>query len=129
MLSGTYLVRPDWVKGLEWLEFLLVGGLLVAVALRLGPLPGLVAGAGALSLSAGVSWWMFLTHGIMLDASFPLVGLTLTYLALVVVRFFTTDRARKNRSVGPSATTSRHRCSARSREMASSSSWAAKRGR
>lgn len=95
ILSGTYLSRPDWVAGLEIVGFLALGALLVTVVLLLGPVAGLAAGALCLAGAIGVSWWLFLTDGIMLDPSFPLVGLTLLYLALVFFRFVTTERAKK----------------------------------
>ncbi len=38
---------------------------------------------------------MFITQGIMLDPSYPFVGLTLLYLALVFFRFLTTERAKR----------------------------------
>src|SRR5690606_22186035 len=90
ILAGAWLTRPDWVQGLEWFEFALLGLLLVLVVLALGPIAGLVAGAAALGLSVGLSWWLFVGQGIMLDPSFPLIGLTLTYLGLVFLRFLTT---------------------------------------
>ncbi|MDB5539092.1 MAG: adenylate/guanylate cyclase protein [Devosia sp.] len=95
ILSGTYLSRPDWVAGLEIVGFLALGALLVVVVLLLGPIAGLLAGALCLAGAIGFSWWMFITQGAMLDPSFPLVGLTLLYLALVFFRFFTTERAKR----------------------------------
>lgn len=95
ILSGIYLSRPDWVAGLEIVGFLALGALLVIVVLLLGPIAGLAAGALCLAGAIGFSWWMFITQGAMLDPSFPLVGLTLLYLALVFFRFFTTERAKK----------------------------------
>lgn len=95
ILSGTYLTRPDWIAGLEIVGFLALGIVLVIVVLLLGPLAGLAAGALCLAGAIGFSWWMFVTQGAMLDPSFPLVGLTLLYLALVFFRFLTTERAKK----------------------------------
>lgn len=95
ILSGAFLTRPDWVQGLEWVEFLVLGLLLVLVVLTLGPMAGLAAGFAALVGSVGLSWWLFVSQGIMLDPSFPLIGLTLTYLGLVFLRFLTTDVQKK----------------------------------
>ena len=91
ILSQKFLTRPDWVEGLEWLGFLAFGALLVLVVLQLGPIAGLAIGTAAFATAIAFSWWMFRTHGIMLDPSFPLVGLMLTYAALVFFRFMTTD--------------------------------------
>lgn len=95
ILSGTYLSRPDWVAGLEIVGFLALGAFMVVVVLLLGPIVGIAAGALSLTAAIGFSWWMFTTRGIMLDPSYPLVGLTLLYLALVFFRFLTTERAKK----------------------------------
>ncbi len=95
ILSGTYLSRPDWVAGLEIVGFLALGALLVVVVLLLGPVAGLAAGALSLAGAIGFSWWMFVANGIMLDPGFPLIALTLLYLALVFFRFLTTERAKK----------------------------------
>ena len=95
ILSGTYLSRPDWVAGLEIVGFLALGALLVVVVLLLGPIAGLAAGALSLAFAIGLSWWLFTTSGIMLDPGFPLIALTLLYLALVFFRFLTTERAKK----------------------------------
>ncbi|HEV7277969.1 MAG TPA: adenylate/guanylate cyclase domain-containing protein [Devosiaceae bacterium] len=91
MLSGSFLVRADWVSGLEIVGFAILGSLLVVTVLQLGPLAGLLLGAAALLAALGASWFMFATSGVMIDASFPLLGLLLLYLALVFIRFLTTD--------------------------------------
>ncbi len=95
ILSDSYLTRPDWVAGLEIVGFLLLGLILVGVVLSLGPIAGLVAGALSLGSAIGVSWWMFVSQGAMLDPSFPFFGLTILYLALVFFRFLTTERAKR----------------------------------
>ena len=95
ILSGTYLTRPDWVIGLEIVGFLLLGIALVGAVLSLGPIVGLLAGGLCLGAAVGFSWWMFITHGAMVDPSYPFVGLTLLYLALVFFRFLTTERAKR----------------------------------
>ncbi len=95
ILSDTYLTRPDWVEGLEVVGFLVLGAIMVLVVLQLGPLAGLAAGAVSLAASLGFSWWMFTGQGAMVDPSFPLVGLTLLYGAMVFFRFLTTDAAKR----------------------------------
>lgn len=91
ILSGTYLTRTDWVSGLEIVGFLALGALLVLIVLRLGPVAGLVAGAVALAGVAGFSWYAFRAWGLMVDPSFPLVGLAVTYAALVFFQFVIAD--------------------------------------
>ena len=91
MLAGAYLTRTDWVSGLEIVGFLVLGALLVFAILRLGPLAGLLIGATSLAGVAAFSWLMFASRGLMIDPSFPLVGLALVYGALVFFQFRITD--------------------------------------
>ncbi|MHB1103993.1 MAG: CHASE2 domain-containing protein [Devosia sp.] len=91
MLAGAYLTRTDWVSGLEIVGFLALGAVLVFAILRLGPLAGLLIGSAALIGAAAFSWLMFSTQGLMIDPSFPLVGLALVYAALVFFQFLITD--------------------------------------
>ncbi len=95
IIAGTFLTRPDWVLGLELIGFLALGALMVAVVLTLGPLAGLAAGAVAVGGTLGFSWWMFSANGVMFDPSFPMVGLSLIFLALVFFRFLMTDVAKR----------------------------------
>ena len=95
ILSQNFLMRPDWVTALEWVLFPTLSLLLIALVLRLGPIAGLVGGAGSVLASTGLSWWMFTERHIMLDPSFPLAALTLVYLALVFSRFLSTDVAKR----------------------------------
>ncbi len=95
IIAGTYLTRPDWVEGLEIVGFVALGAIMVLVVLQLGPLAGLAAGAMSLLLAGGFSWWMFTANGTMVDPSFPLVGLSVIYAALVFFRFLTTDAAKR----------------------------------
>jgi adenylate cyclase len=95
MLAESFLTRTDWVSGLEVVGFLLLGTLLVVTVLQLGPLVGLLVGAAALLGALGTSWFMFSNHGVMIDPSYPLLGLILLYGALAFVRFLTTDADRR----------------------------------
>lgn len=91
MLAGTYLTRTDWVSGLEIVGFLALGTLLVFAILRLGPMAGLLIGSASLAGAAAFSWLMFSTQGLMIDPSFPLVGLAVVYASLVFFQFLITD--------------------------------------
>ena len=91
ILSGTYLTRTDWVSGLEIVGFLALGALLVLIVLSLGPLAGLLSGAVALAGVAAFSWYAFRSWGLMVDPSFPLIGLAIVYAALVFFQFVIAD--------------------------------------
>ena len=95
ILAGTYLTRTDWVSGLEIVGFATLGIIMVPIVLMLGPIAGLLLGAGELLLVAGTSWLMFTDHGLMVDPSFPIIGLTLLYAALVFFQFMITETDRR----------------------------------
>ncbi len=91
ILSGRYLMRTDWVSGLEIAGFALVGALLVLVVLGLGPLAGLLAGGLALAGFGAFSWFAFTQWGLMVDPSFPLIGLSVLFAVLVFFQFVIAD--------------------------------------
>ncbi|HVX82281.1 MAG TPA: adenylate/guanylate cyclase domain-containing protein [Devosiaceae bacterium] len=95
ILSGTYLTRSDWVSGLEIASFVLIGILVVAFLLRVGPLAALLIGLGLLVALAGTSWVLFTRYGLLLDPSFPLFGTFVLYSAMVFLRFAITDGERR----------------------------------
>ncbi|HHY48420.1 MAG TPA: adenylate/guanylate cyclase domain-containing protein, partial [Alphaproteobacteria bacterium] len=91
ILSQRFLNRADWVSGLEIVGFGVLGVLLVLIVLRLGPLAGLLLGAAALAGVAAFSWYGFRSFGMMLDPSYPLLGLAAVYAALTFVQFVLAD--------------------------------------
>ncbi|HEY0855279.1 MAG TPA: adenylate/guanylate cyclase domain-containing protein, partial [Devosia sp.] len=91
IIAGQYLTRADWVEGLEILGFGLLGVLTILVTLSLGPIAGLAAGATVMVGTGWFSWHMFSTQGLMLDPSFPLIGIALCYGAMVFFQFAITD--------------------------------------
>lgn len=91
ILSETYLTRTDWVSGLEIVGFAALGLLMIPIVLMLGPIAGLLLGAAQLSAVGGFSWMMFADQGVMIDPSFPMIGLTLLYAALVFFQFMIAD--------------------------------------
>lgn len=91
VLAETYLTRTDWVSGLEIVGFAALGLLMIPIVLLLGPIAGLLLGAGQVLLVGGFSWMMFTDHGLMIDPSFPIVGLTLLYAALIFFQFAIAD--------------------------------------
>jgi adenylate cyclase len=91
IISGKFLTRADWVEGAEIAGFAALGIFTVLVTLSLGPIAGLVAGAAVMAGSVWFSWHMFSTQGVMVDPSFPLIGIALIYAAMVFFQFSITD--------------------------------------
>ena len=79
-LTGHFLVRPSWARGLEAITIMLGGLLLGLLTLRISALG---AAAVWLTLSGGIlggSWWAFIDHGILLDAATPFIALAATFI-------------------------------------------------
>lgn len=91
IMSGQFLTRADWVEGLEIVGFAVIGLVTVLVTLSLGPMAGLAAAAAVLLGTGWYSWMSFAGQGLMIDPSFPLIGIALCYAAMVFFQFAITD--------------------------------------
>lgn len=92
ILSGRYLIRTDYAGGLELSMFLFAGLLVVAAMSRSGPVPSVLVGSGAGFAIAAASWAAFRQTGLLLDATFPLIGGFVLFSLLTLYRLFVTDR-------------------------------------
>ena len=95
ILNGDYLVRPQWVGGAEFLAFFLLGLLLVVVIMFWSPLVATGTGVAALALLAFASAYAFKSLGILVDATFPVLGIILAFLATLAFRLLVTDSDRR----------------------------------
>jgi adenylate cyclase len=95
ILSNTFLNRADWVSGLELVGFAGLGLLLLLAVILAGPFWSLVVALGFGGLVAGGAWAMYLHQRLLLDPSFPLLGLFTLYSAMLFARYLTADRDRR----------------------------------
>lgn len=95
ILSNNFLSRPQWAAGAELLAVALLGSALVVIVMFWSPLTGAIAGGVAVALVTAASAYAFRSLGILADATFPFVALTLTYLATVAFRLLVTDSDRR----------------------------------
>jgi len=79
ILSGNHLHRPGWARSAETLVTLLAGLLLVLSVPLLGAVTSLAASGGVAAALAGGSWWLFHRHGILFDASYPIIAAMLVF--------------------------------------------------
>lgn len=94
-ILGRFLTRPDWAPGLERV-LLVLSALALALALpRLGARWSAVAGLVAVAAMVGASWWAFRARDFLIDPTWPVLGLVLTY---GVVTFATYVREERRRS-------------------------------
>ncbi len=95
ILSNNFLIRPQWVGGAELLAYGLLGILLIAVVMFRSPLIGTAAGAAMVILLAITSAYGFRSLGILIDATFPVLAMTLTFLATLAFRLLVLDSDRR----------------------------------
>jgi adenylate cyclase len=95
ILSNNFLIRPQWVGGAELLTYGLLGILLIAIVMFRSPLIGTAAGAVMVILLAITSAYGFRSLGILIDATFPVLAMTLTFLATLAFRLLVLDSDRR----------------------------------
>jgi adenylate cyclase len=92
VLSGTFLTRPEWAAGAEVLGVILAGLGLAGMTGSLRPRSSLFVFAALMAaLLAGVLL-AFRTAGLLFDATYPMLALTLTFLASIAMKLMVTDR-------------------------------------
>lgn len=93
-ILGQFLMRPDWAPGLE--RFLLViAGLALAFGMpHLGARLSAVAGLCAIGVMVGASWWAFKAQNFLIDPTWPVLGLVVTYGVVTGATYFREERRR-----------------------------------
>lgn len=95
ILSNDFLSRPQWAGGAELLAVAALGLALIAIIMFWTPMSGAIAGVAAIALMAAASTYAFRSLGILVDATFPIVAIILTFLATVAFRLLVTDSDRR----------------------------------
>ena len=95
VLAETYLRRPDWARGLEWVVTIFVGLLLALLVTRLGPSLAVLAFLAVVAVLAGASWSAWSARGLLLDPFLPTVTGTIVFAVGLVRGYLRTDSDRK----------------------------------
>lgn len=100
ILSGTFLTRPEWAAGSEFLVVLLAGAAITVLGSIVRPWLTMASGAALAVAILGVTVLAFRRHGILFDTTFPLLALAAVLLSSIAFRLFVTDKeGRKLRGV------------------------------
>ena len=95
MLSGHFLERPSWARGLEGVV-LMLGGLLAGfLALRARALAAALASALLLGLMLGGGWLAFARYGLLLDSISPALGVVASFLVCSLAHHFASEREQR----------------------------------
>ena len=94
IFSNTFLKRPDWLLGLEFLMGLIFSVLITLTIQKTGPVGGLVAfGIGNGSIVYG-SYYFFSTFQYLVDPISPMVICLIAYLTITFFNFLFTELER-----------------------------------
>ena len=88
VLGQTLLSRPNYAVGAEVLITGIVGVATVILAPTMGVMTLLAFGFVVAMLVASISWYFYTQHGLLFDASFPLISIFFIYLTLVFINYF-----------------------------------------
>lgn len=94
MILGQFLTRPDWALGVERVLLVVLGLIIALSAPALGALRGGVLALLALAGVIAGSWFAFRNGGLLLEPTFPALGVVTVYIAITAVSFYREERAR-----------------------------------
>jgi adenylate cyclase len=96
MLTGEFLERPDWAKGAELTMLLLIGLVVTIVTARLGAVLSASITVGMLAGALGLSWYLFVEEGFLLDPVYPAITSVMVYLGSSLMAYLRTEHERKH---------------------------------
>jgi adenylate cyclase len=95
ILSGRFLVRPDWAEGAELLYLVGFGVILILVLRKVGALASAAVGLIAAAVAVAVSWQSFVVVGFLLDPVIPVAATIAVYGAATLVSYLNAERGRR----------------------------------
>jgi adenylate cyclase len=95
LLSGTLLHRPVYAVGAEVVIAVAAGLLTVWLVPVVGALAVLAVGITLSGALVGGAFYAFLHHGVLIDASYPLISSIAVFWTLVFINYFREERQRR----------------------------------
>ncbi|MEG6509860.1 adenylate/guanylate cyclase domain-containing protein [Methyloligella sp. 2.7D] len=94
ILTGDFLLRPDFAKPAELIYILALGILIAVLIYRAGALLSAGIGIAAIAAVIGFSWYAYESLGWLVDPVYPAIALVATYLAGTLFVFLRTEHER-----------------------------------
>ena len=95
ILTQSYLTRPNYAVGAEVLLTVATGLVTIILVPLLGAFMTLILG-GAIALGlAGLSGYLYVSQGLLVDVAYPLISSFAVYLLLVFVNYFHEESERR----------------------------------
>jgi adenylate cyclase len=95
LLAGTLLHRPAYAVGAEVVSAVAAGLLTVWLVPVVGALAVLGVGIALSGALVGGAFYAFFQHGVLVDASYPLISSVAVFWTLVFVNYFREERQRR----------------------------------
>lgn len=92
IVSGVYLLRPDWGPGAELVLLTVLGLILVALAQNRSAVFGFVVALTGIAGAFGGSYYLFRTQGFLLDPLYPAGIAFLIFVAATLLGYIRTER-------------------------------------
>ena len=94
ILSGATLNRPNFALGLEVSLAMGTGAVLVIAAPLIGALANLLIGGVIAALLVAGSWYLFVSHGLLIDVSYPLASSFVVFLLITFMNYLREEKRR-----------------------------------
>jgi adenylate cyclase len=95
VLTKSLLSNPSYAIGAELILAIVLGLAIIIVAPMLQAAIVLLLGALLIVGLAGMSWYFFVEHNLLIDFTYPLISSWLIYLVLTFVNYFREQRQRQ----------------------------------
>ena len=95
ILTKSYLTRPHYAVGAEVLLTVAIGLVSIVLVPLLGALMTLILGAAIALGLAGLSGYLYVSQGLLVDVAYPLISSFAVYLFLVFVNYFHEESERR----------------------------------
>ena len=95
MLTQSFLQRPDWGDGAELALVIIIGLVLAFAAAGLGAGWSAAVSVGVIAFAGGISWYLFLRHGFLLDPVYPVLAGAMVYTGSSLMAYLRTENERR----------------------------------
>lgn len=95
MLTGEFLERPSFATGAEIIYMLVLGIILIVILKLFGAILSLIAGCMATAVVLYGSWYLFNSHGWLVDPVTPSLMIFVVFLTTTVISYLISESQRR----------------------------------
>lgn len=95
VISGIYLLRPDYAIGVELGTILLLCLLVVLIVPRVRPMWSAIIGILALYAALLIAWYAFAAERLLIDGVYPAIAVVMVFVVTTVLAYTRTEREKR----------------------------------